>query len=64
LPRGRSTTVGGLVVEWAGRIPNPGERFLVRGLEIDIVEASPTRIERLIIRSSETPTSSLAVGPA
>ena len=62
LPRGRSTTVGGLLVEWAGRIPNPGERFLVRGLEIDIVEASPTRIERLIIRSSETPASSLAVG--
>ena len=62
LPRGRSTTVGGLVVEWAGRIPNPGERFLVRGLEIDIVEASPTKIERLIIRSSETPASSLAVG--
>jgi len=31
-------------------------------VEIDIVEASPTKIERLIIRSSETPASSLAVG--
>jgi putative hemolysin len=51
LPDGRSTTVAGLLAEWAGRIPNAGERFLVRGLEFDVIEASPTRIERLLIRS-------------
>ncbi len=51
LPSGRSTTVAGLLAEWAGRIPNAGERFLVRGLEFDVVQASPTRIERLLIRS-------------
>ncbi len=51
LPGGRSTTVAGLLAEWAGRIPNAGERFLIRGLEFDIVQASPTRIERLLIRS-------------
>jgi CBS domain containing-hemolysin-like protein len=51
LPAGRSTTVAGLLAEWAGRIPNAGERFLVRGLEFDVVQASPTRIERLLIRS-------------
>ena len=51
LPEGRSTTVAGLLAEWAGRIPNAGERFLIRGLEIDVVQASPTRIERLLIRS-------------
>src|SRR5918994_2984373 len=62
LPGGRSTTVAGLVVEWAGRIPNPGERFLVRGLEIDVVDASPTRIERLLIRSADGPTLSLSGG--
>ena len=45
-----------------GRIPNPGERFLVRGLEIDVVEASPTRIERLLIRSADSPTLSLTGG--
>jgi putative hemolysin len=55
LPAGRSTTVAGLLVEWAGRIPNAGERFLVRGLEFDIIQASPTRIERLLIRSGATP---------
>src|SRR5215210_189255 len=54
LPAGRSTTVGGLLVEWAGRIPNAGERFLVHGLEFDVVQASPTRIERLLIRSGPT----------
>jgi CBS domain containing-hemolysin-like protein len=55
LPPGRSTTVGGLLVEWAGRIPNAGERFVVHGLEFDVVQASPTRIERLLIRSGPTP---------
>jgi CBS domain containing-hemolysin-like protein len=64
LPSGRSTTIAGLVVEWAGRIPNPGERFLIRGLEIDVIQASPTRIERLIIRSGTTPALPLTpVGP-
>jgi putative hemolysin len=55
LPAGRSTTIGGLLVEWAGRIPNAGERFVVRGLEFDVIQASPTRIERLLIRSGPTP---------
>ena len=54
LPAGRSTTIGGLLVEWAGRIPNAGERFYVQGLEFDVVQASPTRIERLLIRSGAT----------
>ncbi len=63
LPTGRSTTMGGLVVEWAGRIPNAGERFAVRGLEFDVLEASPTRIERLLIRSGATPTVSLLQSP-
>jgi CBS domain containing-hemolysin-like protein len=62
LPTGRSSTVAGLIVEWAGRIPNPGERFLVRGLELDIIEASPTRIERLIIRAGGVPAVALPSG--
>lgn len=55
LPPGRSTTIGGLLVEWVGRIPNAGERFLVHGLEFDVLQASLTRIERLLIRSGPTP---------
>ncbi len=59
LPPGRSATVGGLLIEWTGRIPNAGERFAVRGLEFDVLQASPTRIERLLIRSGATPPAAL-----
>jgi CBS domain containing-hemolysin-like protein len=55
LPSTRTTTVGGLLVELAGRIPNPGERFALGGLEFDVVQASLTRIERLLIRADPTP---------
>jgi magnesium and cobalt transporter len=50
LPTGPATTIAGLVAELAGRIPNAGERFTLLGLEFDVVQASPTRIERLLIR--------------
>ena len=49
-PAGRSATLGGRLVELAGRIPAPGERFLVRGLEVDVLGAGPTRVERLLVR--------------
>ncbi|HEX6107367.1 MAG TPA: hemolysin family protein [Gemmatimonadales bacterium] len=62
LPTGRSTTVAGLLAEWAGRIPNAGERFLVRGLEFDVIQASPTRIERLLIRSGAAAPVALPTG--
>jgi putative hemolysin len=64
LPAGRSTTVGGLLVEWAGRIPNAGERFYVQGLEFDVLQASPTRIERLLIRSGATSAVQLFPSPS
>lgn len=50
LPDTRLRTAGGLLTELAGRIPLAGERFLVRGLEFEIVQASPTRVDRLLIR--------------
>ena len=62
-PPGRSTTVGGLLAEWAGRIPNAGERFTVRGLEFDVLQASPTRIERLLIRSGSHSRRAAPSGP-
>ncbi len=51
-PVGEAVSIGGLVAELLGRIPRPGERFLLRGLDIDILQASPTRIDRLLIRPS------------
>ena len=44
-----------LLVELAGRIPAAGERFLLQGLEIDVLAASPARVERLLIRQSAPP---------
>jgi len=55
LPPGHATTVAGLLAEWAGRIPNAGERFVVRGLEFDVLQASPTRVDRLVIRPGDPP---------
>ena len=43
-------TVGGLLVQALGRIPRAGERFLLRGVEFDILAASSTRVERLLAR--------------
>jgi CBS domain containing-hemolysin-like protein len=50
LPSSRTSTASGLLAELAGRIPQAGERFLVRGLEFDVLQASPTRVERVVIR--------------
>ena len=50
LPEGQATTVGGRLAELAGRFPATGERFLIRGLEVDVLQATRTRIERLLVR--------------
>ena len=64
LPASQSATIGGLVAELAGRIPNAGERFMLQGLELDVIQASPTRVERLLIRPAPPPAVPLArAGP-
>ncbi len=50
LDASRATTVAGLLAEAAGRIPRVGERFLLEGLEFDVVQASPARAERVLVR--------------
>ena len=60
LPTSRSTTIGGLLVELAGRIPNAGERFTLQGLELDVIQASPNRVERLLIRADPAPATTLS----
>jgi CBS domain containing-hemolysin-like protein len=47
-------TVGGLLLHALGRIPHPGERFLLRGLEFDILAATSTRVERVVVRPGPT----------
>ncbi|HXE56569.1 MAG TPA: hemolysin family protein, partial [Gemmatimonadales bacterium] len=55
LPEGRATTIGGLLAELAGRIPSAGERLALGGLEFDVIQASPTRVERLLVRPAPVP---------
>lgn len=62
LPNARTSTASGLLAELAGRIPQPGERFLVRGLEFDVLQASPTRVERVLIRRG--PPAPIVLAPA
>lgn len=50
LPAGPSQSVGGRLVELLGRFPRPGERVRARGLEFDVLAATATRIERLLVR--------------
>ncbi len=52
-------TVGGLLIQALGRIPRPGERFLLKGLEFDVLRASATRIERVAVRRGPARTVSL-----
>jgi putative hemolysin len=51
LPEGENfRTIGGLVLELAGRIPTNGDRVEAEGHEIEVVEASHRRVKRVRIR--------------
>lgn len=52
LPETAATTVSGMLAELAGRIPTAGERFVLRGLEFDVLQASPARAERVVVRAA------------
>ncbi|HEX9580418.1 MAG TPA: hemolysin family protein [Gemmatimonadales bacterium] len=49
LPAG-ADTVGGMLARLAGRIPRAGERFVLKNLEFDVLAATPTRVERVVVR--------------
>lgn len=49
---GDRETVGGLLTKALGRIPRPGERVLLGGLEFDVLQAGATRVERVIVRAT------------
>jgi CBS domain containing-hemolysin-like protein len=55
LPDAPSRTIGGRLTELAGRIPQAGERFLVRGVEFEVLGVSPSRIQRLLVRRRPLP---------
>ena len=46
----RTRTAGGYLAWAVGRIPQPGERLVAGGLEFDVLEATPVRVVKLVIR--------------
>jgi CBS domain containing-hemolysin-like protein len=50
----RVETAGGYLAWAAGRIPRAGERFTAGGLEFDVLEATPSRVVKLVVRSATT----------
>ena len=54
------TTIAGLVISEAGKVPLPGEHLSFRGLELDVVEADERRIGRLRVRRAQEKTNELS----
>lgn len=52
---GAAETVGGLLGRAAGRIPRAGERLVVGELEFDVLQATPSRVERVVVRRAGVP---------
>jgi CBS domain containing-hemolysin-like protein len=49
-----STTVGGLVSEWLGRVPKPGEFVDRDGIRIEVLASDELRVEQVKITKSQT----------
>jgi CBS domain containing-hemolysin-like protein len=43
-------TISGLLTRHAGHIPRVGDRYLLAGLELDVLAATPNRLERILVR--------------
>jgi len=48
-----STTVGGLVTEWLGHVPQPGESVERDGIHIDVLASDELRVEQVRIRRAQ-----------
>jgi CBS domain containing-hemolysin-like protein len=55
-------TVGGLLARVAGRIPRTGERFVIGGLEFDVLSATPSKVERVLVRRGAAPVTRIPLG--
>jgi putative hemolysin len=50
-----STTIGGLVTEWLGRVPHPGESVERDGIRIEVLAANELRVEQVRLSKIEPP---------
>jgi len=58
-----STTIGGLVMEWTGRVPKPGESIERDGIRLEVVASDDLRVEQVRI-SKPAPKPEPALSPA
>ncbi len=49
-----STTVGGLVSEWLGRVPKPGEVVERDGIRVEVLASDELRVEQVRLGKSQT----------
>ncbi|MES1261229.1 MAG: hemolysin family protein, partial [Acidobacteriota bacterium] len=50
-----STTIGGLVLEWMGRVPKPGEATERDGIRIEVLASDDLRVEQVRISPAVAP---------
>ena len=50
-----STTIGGLVMEWSGRVPVPGETVERDGIRVEVLASDGMRVEKVRLSKSEAP---------
>jgi CBS domain containing-hemolysin-like protein len=51
-----STTIGGLVTEWLGRVPHVGETLEREGIRIDVLAGDELKVERVRVSKAEPET--------
>jgi putative hemolysin len=51
-----STTIGGLVTEWLGRVPRVGETLDREGIRIDVLAGDELKVERVRVSKAEPET--------
>ena len=49
-----STTIGGLVMEWTGRVPQPGEVIDREGIRVEVLASDEMRVERVRVSKAMT----------
>jgi CBS domain containing-hemolysin-like protein len=49
-----STTVGGLVTEWLGRVPQKGESGMRDGVRIEVLSSSDLRVEQVLVSRTDS----------
>ena len=50
-----STTIGGLAMEWLGRVPTPGEAIERDGIRVEILASDDLRVEQVRLTPAQVP---------